>query len=123
MGYLAYVLALGSLLFRDTTGMDFNQTVDLILDIAGSINGFFFTLSLVVLGLSFLTAVISAVRGSDKGTLLGATYAFGVVFLVIGQGVILFLNVAMAESWGPEGVTDPVKFMVAFVLTLFIGTA
>lgn len=121
MGYLAYILAVLSLLFRDTRGMTFNQAVKVILDTAGSINGFFFTAALVILGVMILVIIISAFAGSGGGVTVGGGLAFMVIIFTIGQGIILFLNVAMAESWGPDGITDPVKFIVAAVVTLLIG--
>lgn len=121
MGYLAYILAVLSLLFRDTHGMTFNQVVKVILDTAGLINGFFFTGALVVLVLMALVAIVSAIGRSDGGMVIGCMLFLQVGLLTIGQGVVLLLNVIMAESWGLEGMTDPVKFLIAAVITLLIG--
>lgn len=101
--------------------MALNQIIDEILSIAVGINGFLFWALVVFLVLIFLVMGISALRGSGFGTAIGGGVLLFFVVLTIGQGVIYFLNSVMSDSWGPEGPIDLAKFLIAAVISFFIG--
>ena len=123
MGYLAYIISLIWLAVQDTTGLTFNQGTKMFLDKAVIINKWMFWVMigiyaaiLLVLLILFLTKHI----GRSTISIGGCQMAF-LIFLPIFQGFVWWMSTGIANSFGLDGIIQPVKFWVLVILTVLIG--
>jgi len=124
MGYLAYIFSLIWLAFQDTTGLTFNQGTKMFLDQAVIINKWMFWaiigIYLVVGFILLLLFLIKQARLSGIGILSGCWLAF-FIFVPIGQGFVWWMSSGIANTFGLDGIIQPVKFWVLVILTVLIG--
>jgi len=136
VGYLAYLTSLTVLAFKDTTGLTFAEGLDIFLDIVTKVNRIMFWvvlflwsfLILVYLGLLVLAfpRATSTISTEGRFVVFGGgecTGCIGLIMLIalLTQWVVWRCSVVMANSWGPEGYTDPVKFWVMLGIIILLG--
>lgn len=125
MGYLAYIISLIWLASQDTIGLNFNQGTKMFLDKAVIVNKWMFwgIIGLyVIVGLIILILfLVKHVDRSEIGILSGCSLIF-FIFLPIAQGFVWWMSSGIANSFGPDGIIQPVKFWVLVILTVLIGT-
>ena len=115
MGYLAYFIALIWLVFQTTTGMGFNQGLDLFLDKAVEINKIFFFVAIALWVIVLIKAIVS-----KRKTTTGCLSIF-LLLLPLFQGAIWFMSSQIASSFSQQGIVDPIKFWVLVGISVVIG--
>lgn len=121
MGYLGYIISLIWVVVQDTTGLSFNQGVDIFFNHAVVVNKILFWIVLgIVLIIGMAALILSKTVGLDW-RLSGCWIAF-LIFMPIGQGFIWWMSSGLANAFGPEGIIQPIKFWALVILSLLIGT-
>lgn len=107
MGYLAWIIALISLLFVNTAGMPANAVIASLLHAYVVAN----TIFLIITGILFLLSLFS---GDENAGCL-----FGFVFVM--RLVVFGAALAMAGIATVEGMTDPTLFWIMFIISVLLG--
>lgn len=124
MTYIAYVIAILMLLFSNTQGLPFEEGVDRMLDNAVAVQGVMLWIAIAIwIGVVLLVGLhYRSLRksGDTSATGCGALFAVVAVGYPLYQFVMVKLSMMLANSWGPHGATDPVRFWgVAALMFLF----
>ena len=128
MTYLSFIIALIQVISKgETEGLSFVQGLDIYLDRVVRIERVFLFISLAVAAIVFLAAIVAMFFGRQYGeaSAFGFTCGCWIVFLVaiwpILEGVTYWIATGLASSVGPEGITNPTKFILLTILMIILG--
>ncbi len=128
MTYLSFIIALIQVVSKgETEGLSFVQGLDIYLDRVVRIERVFLFISLGLAAVVLLAAFLAMLFGRQYGetSAFGFTCGCWIAFLVaiwpILEATTLWIATGLANSVGPESITNPTKFVLLAVLMLLLG--